>query len=122
MVRARELIRWLRAPIWLLALATGAKSFADNPIIGSTRLNRRGLHVARLKLAHRLAWSRRRRLTRGLSPEWRENTEREGRSASAPRPLISSAWAQRASTSGSSRVCGLRRSKISAAWACSSRS
>ena len=53
---------WWRAPLWLLALATGAKSFVDNPILGSSALNRRGLHVARLKLAHRLAWARRRRL------------------------------------------------------------
>ena len=39
----RTLLRWWRAPLWVLALATGAKSFADNPILGSNRLNRRGL-------------------------------------------------------------------------------
>ena len=31
----RPLLKWWRAPFWLLALATGAKSFADNPILGS---------------------------------------------------------------------------------------
>lgn len=74
----RTLLRWWRAPLWTLALATGAKSFVDNPIIGSKRLNRRGLHVARLKLAHRLAWWRRRRLAKRLPAEWRERFDRDG--------------------------------------------
>ena len=74
----RALIRWWRAPLWLLALATGAKSFVDNPIIGSERLNCRGLHVTRLKLAHRLAWWRRRRLAAALPAEWRERFDRDG--------------------------------------------
>jgi len=59
-------------------LATGAKSFVDNPILGSPALNRKGLHVARLKLAHRLAWSRRRRLTEKLSAADREAFDRDG--------------------------------------------
>jgi phytanoyl-CoA dioxygenase PhyH len=75
---ARPLFRWWRAPLWTLALATGAKSFVDNPILGSERLNRRGLHVGRLKLAHRLAWSRRRRLAAGVPAEWREQFDRQG--------------------------------------------
>jgi hypothetical protein len=74
----RTLLRWWRAPFWLLALATGAKSFADNPVLGSRRLNRRGLHVARLKLAHRLAGSRRKRLARPVPTEWREQFDRDG--------------------------------------------
>jgi hypothetical protein len=68
----------LRAPLWLLALATGAKSFADNPILGSRALNERGLHVARLKLAHSLAWARRSRLSRAVPVEWREQFDRDG--------------------------------------------
>ena len=72
------LLRWWRAPLWLLALATGAKSFSDNPILGSERLNRRGLHVARLKLAHRLAWTRRRRLASAVPAEWRAEFDRDG--------------------------------------------
>ena len=74
----RALLKWWRAPLWTFALATGAKSFVDNPILGSRRLNRRGLHVARLKLAHALAWTRRRRLTAGLPAEWREQFDRDG--------------------------------------------
>jgi hypothetical protein len=62
----------------MLALATGAKSFVDNPILGSERLNRRGLHVGRLKLAHRLAWARRRRLAAAVPAEWREQFDRNG--------------------------------------------
>ena len=31
--------RYLMAPIWVAALATGAKSFRDNPVIGSAELN-----------------------------------------------------------------------------------
>lgn len=74
----RTLLRWWRAPFWLLALGTGAKSFIDNPILGSERLNRRGLHVARLKLAHRVAQARRRRLAAAVPEAWREQFEREG--------------------------------------------
>lgn len=74
----RTLLRWWRAPLWILALATGAKSFVDNPILGSRTLNRRGLHVARLTLAHRLAWSRRRRLASAVPAEWREQFDRQG--------------------------------------------
>ena len=74
----RTLLKWWRAPLWLLELGTGAKSFADNPVLGSEALNRRGLHVARLKLAHRLAWARRHRLARGVPTEWREQFDRDG--------------------------------------------
>lgn len=74
----RELLRWWRAPFWLLALLTGAKSFADNPILGSRRLNEAGLHVWRLKSAHVLAAWRRKRLARGLSAELRHAFDRDG--------------------------------------------
>jgi len=73
-----KLLRWWRAPLWVLALGTGAKSFADNPILGSQALNRRGLHVGRLKLAHSLAWARRRRLAAAVPAEWREQFDRDG--------------------------------------------
>jgi hypothetical protein len=74
----RSLLRWWRTPFWVLALATGSKSFVDNPILGSPRLNRRGLHAARLKLAHRLAWWRRRRLASAVPWDWQEQFDREG--------------------------------------------
>lgn len=75
---ARSLLRWWRAPWWLLALATGSKSFLDNPIIGSETLNRRGLHTGRLKLAHHLAWRRRRRLAADVPESWRDQFDRDG--------------------------------------------
>ncbi len=34
----------IRYPFWALALASGAKSFRDNKVIGSPALNRAGLH------------------------------------------------------------------------------
>ena len=78
MSSGRTLLGWWRAPFWLLALATGAKSFADNPLLGSRALNERGLHVARLKLAHRFAARRRRRLADAVPGEWRDAFERDG--------------------------------------------
>ncbi|MBL6454448.1 phytanoyl-CoA dioxygenase family protein [Belnapia sp. T6] len=70
--------RWLFAPFHVLALATGAKSFRDNPVLGSAALNRRGLHLRRKRLAARLAERRRRRLAAGLSAEERRDFERDG--------------------------------------------
>ena len=74
----KSFLRWWRAPVWLLALATGAKSFIDNPILGSERLNRRGLHAVRFSLAHRLAWWRRGRLAAAVPGAWRERFDRDG--------------------------------------------
>lgn len=72
----------LRYPLWAAQLLTGAKSFLDNPLIGSPRLNRWGLHRARVKLAAAMAQWRRRRLWRGLSAsvpaQWREAFDRDG--------------------------------------------
>ena len=76
--RLSEMLRWARAPWWLLALATGAKSFVDNPLLGSRRLNRLGLHVGRLKLAHWLAGARRRRLASAVPAKWRAQFDRDG--------------------------------------------
>lgn len=77
-MQPRGVLRWWRAPFWLLALLTGAKSFVDNPIIGSHRLNRAGLHLWRVKTAHALAGARRARLARLLPAEWREQFNRDG--------------------------------------------
>lgn len=70
--------RYLMAPLWVAALATGAKSFRDNPILGSAELNRRGLHARRAKLAHAMAWRRRRRLAHLVSAEDRAAFDRDG--------------------------------------------
>jgi hypothetical protein len=65
-------------PFWAISLATGAKSFRDNPLIGSKRLNRMGLHVVRMRLAHQLAWYRRKRIGRQLPEEYRAQFEKNG--------------------------------------------
>src|SRR5918997_3039806 len=70
--------RYLLAPIWAAQLATGAKSFPDNPIIASSELNRRGLHARRAKFAHDMAWRRRARLARMISAEDRAAFDRDG--------------------------------------------
>ena len=64
--------------MWLLALLTGAKSFIDNPILGSRRLNRAGLHVQRKRAAHALARWRRSRLAKLLPAELRQQFDRDG--------------------------------------------
>jgi hypothetical protein len=70
--------RYLLAPVWLAALATGAKSFRDNPVIGSEALNSRGLHARRAKLAHDMAWRRRARLAHLISAQDRAAFDRDG--------------------------------------------
>jgi hypothetical protein len=71
-------LSWLLAPWYVAALATGAKSFRDNPVIGSPALNRAGLHVARVRLAHRMAEWRRQRLSALVYEEDRAAFERDG--------------------------------------------
>jgi hypothetical protein len=73
-----SLWRYLLAPYWAAELATGSKAFSDNPLIGSERLNRLGLHAARVKLADALAASRRRRLADLVTPEERADFDRDG--------------------------------------------
>jgi hypothetical protein len=74
----RRALGWWRAPWWLIAVVTGAKSFADNPILGSARLNRAGLHKWRKASAHRLAERRRARLADGIPADLRESFDRDG--------------------------------------------
>lgn len=68
----------LLAPWWLIELFTSAKSFRDNPLIGSRRLNRLGLHRWRLRLAHHLTARRRRRLAGLVTAADRAAFERDG--------------------------------------------
>jgi hypothetical protein len=71
-------LRWWRGPLWILQLITGAKSFVDNPILGSRKLNESGLHLWRVQTAHRLAQRRRRRLAHLISPELRKRFDQDG--------------------------------------------
>ncbi|WP_346898606.1 phytanoyl-CoA dioxygenase family protein [uncultured Roseibium sp.] len=56
-------LSYLNAPIWLLGVFGSEKSYRKNPIIGSPKLNRWGLHRKRVQVAAALAASRRRRLS-----------------------------------------------------------
>src|SRR5918992_6402179 len=56
---ANRILQLLLLPLWLLQIFTTVKSFRDSPVIGSPILNRLGLHVFRVRLAHavmRLRW------------------------------------------------------------------
>ncbi len=68
----------LKAPLWIAGIAGSDKNFADNRILGSEALNRRGLHVGRIKLAAQMAKSRRQRLARELDPADVASFERDG--------------------------------------------
>jgi hypothetical protein len=68
----------LAMPLHAAALLSEAKSFRANPLIGSPALNARGLHVARVRLAERMAESRRARLTRFADAGERAAYARDG--------------------------------------------
>lgn len=72
------MLKHLLLPIWLGQLLTQAKSFERNAVIGSRWLNEHGLHTARVKAAHRLAASRRRRLANLISDADRASLDRDG--------------------------------------------
>ena len=65
-------------PLWTAQLLTGSKSFEKNRVIGSRRLNRHGLHAARVAWAHRIAASRRQRLEGLVSAADRQDFARDG--------------------------------------------
>ena len=70
--------RLVLAPWWALQLLSSAKSFCDNPLIGSGRLNRLGLHRWRVRLAHALTNRRRQRLAALVTPQERAAFEQDG--------------------------------------------
>jgi hypothetical protein len=71
-------LRRLLYPWWALQLATDAKSFRDNPLIGSPKLNRDGLHARRVRLAARMAAARRRKLAHLIAPDLAAAFDRDG--------------------------------------------
>jgi hypothetical protein len=73
-----SVLRHAVLPLHAAALLTGEKSFIDNRVIGSPALNRRGLHVARVAMAERMADWRRRRLARFADPADRDAFARDG--------------------------------------------
>lgn len=68
----------LMLPIWVVQMGTSAKSFLDNPLLGSRRLNRWGLHRARVRLAGAMCRWRRGRLADRVRADWREAFDRDG--------------------------------------------
>ncbi|MCJ8052084.1 phytanoyl-CoA dioxygenase family protein [Shinella curvata] len=68
----------LLSPIYALQLASGAKSFADNPVIGSKWLNKKGLHEKRVSLAMRMAAWRRKKLENLVAPDHRKQYAETG--------------------------------------------
>lgn len=73
-----QLGRAAMAPLWAAQLASGAKSFERNGLIGSHLLNEWGLHTTRVALAHHIAASRRRRLAGLVSAADRSDFARDG--------------------------------------------
>lgn len=71
-------LRWGLAPLWAAQVFSGEKRCDRNPILGSVALNRRGLHVWRARLAHRLAAARRRSLAGAVSAPDRAAFARDG--------------------------------------------
>lgn len=70
--------KYLLFPYYLASLASGAKSFRDNPIIGSYKLNSLGLHESRVKMAENMAKSKRKRLSHLVEKSHAKNFERDG--------------------------------------------
>ncbi|MBB3142633.1 phytanoyl-CoA dioxygenase family protein [Halomonas organivorans] len=69
---------WWRWPLWVGELFTGSKSFVANPVIGSRRLNRCGLHVARVASAYGVMRARMAMLGWGVPREDRDQYQRLG--------------------------------------------
>ena len=61
-----------------MAVAGKEKSFRANPVLGSPRLNKMGLHRSRVTIAAKLSDLRRKGMARGLSREDRENFDENG--------------------------------------------
>jgi hypothetical protein len=70
--------RIVLTPFWLMQVLSQEKFFARNPVIGNPWLNEHGLHTARVRLAHRLAAARRRRLARLIPAADRLAFDRDG--------------------------------------------
>jgi hypothetical protein len=68
----------LKLPLSFLQIFSGAKSFADNPILGNRWLNERGLHRLRCDIAARMAAWRRGRLAKQIDPADRAMFEANG--------------------------------------------
>ena len=73
-----DLLAPVKAVGWVTGVFGAEKSFAANPIIGSPRLNRLGLHRRRVATAAAMAARRRRAMAEGVPAEDREAFDRDG--------------------------------------------
>lgn len=74
-IALRSLLHW---PLWLLSPLGSGHDFSRNPVIGSALLNRLGLHVLRVVLAHGFSAWRRLWLRHLLPAEQRASFHRDG--------------------------------------------
>ena len=77
-VTIKDIGRYAALPWHCMQLATHAKSFENNPVLGSARLNALGLHVQRRQLAMAMAGYRRQALASRLDAGEREHFEENG--------------------------------------------
>lgn len=71
-------MKLLLLPVWFMQLLTQAKSFKNNPVIGSLLLNRCGLHVIRIVLAHAIMRLRFAMLGIGIEKDLKKSFYRDG--------------------------------------------
>ena len=74
----KELGRYAALPWHALQLATHAKSFENNPVLGSARLNEMGLHRKRRQWAMAMAAMRRKQMAASLAPSERSHFDEYG--------------------------------------------
>ena len=68
----------LLLPFYAATVFTSAKTFRNNPVIGSPALNRRGLHLIRREVADRIGRLRRRQLQGLIAPHEQAQFEQDG--------------------------------------------
>lgn len=73
-----DILAPVKAVGWVAGVLGAEKSFVANPIIGSPRLNRMGLHRSRVALAAAMAARRRKAMAVGIDPADREAFDRDG--------------------------------------------
>ncbi len=74
----RNLFKVYMWPVWIFALGTQEKNFKANPILGSKLLNKLGLHILRVLLAHSAAHVRWFLLRRHMPKPFRKAFHNQG--------------------------------------------
>ncbi|PID49760.1 MAG: phytanoyl-CoA dioxygenase [Proteobacteria bacterium] len=98
----------LKLPLWILQLFTTAKSFRDNPVLGSPILNKLGLHVIRVVVANGVMTARMWLLGFGVDAADRKSYRENGfihKENFVPEPLFSQIEAEIRAFKGDVRQC-----------------